>query len=196
VPFDIGINFRSTSGYVADGANETYCLADIYPVTRGGVTFGWVITGAVDSRDRDSGNDRRLAGINFTTNNADYFRLDLPAAGTYDVHLAMGDATFSGAVSYDVKDTTTLLFSTTGSTSAGNKFKDATDTEYSNAAWPGSEAASTQTFATTQLRVQHTGGGVNDVIAHLRVAAAGGGISPIGKLLELPNQAVKSASFY
>ncbi len=36
---DIGINMRSSSGYVTDGTNETYCNGEEYPVTRAGATL-------------------------------------------------------------------------------------------------------------------------------------------------------------
>ncbi|HLM66577.1 MAG TPA: hypothetical protein VK358_03575, partial [Longimicrobium sp.] len=61
--WNIGINFRATAGYVADGPGETYSVADAYPVTRGGATFGWTVLPS-SGRDRDSSQDRRLAGIN------------------------------------------------------------------------------------------------------------------------------------
>jgi hypothetical protein len=93
--WDKGFNFRQTSGFVTDGANETYVLSgDSYPATRNGVTFGWEDAPSGD-RDRNSGIDRRLAGMNFVSSaagaSAYRFRVDLPAAGDYAVRLAIGD---------------------------------------------------------------------------------------------------------
>ena len=49
-----------TAGFVTDGANETYTKAlDVYPVTRGGVTFG--ADENLSSADRDAGVDRERA---------------------------------------------------------------------------------------------------------------------------------------
>lgn len=172
--FDIGINFRSTSGYVTDGANETYCNeSDLYPTTRGGVTFGWVVAGGgeVQDRDRTTGQDRRLAGLNFAFNTSDpVFRLDLPATGTCDVHAAFGDHDNALPTDWLLKDNATTFQTISGSTSAANKFKDATGSEYTAAAWPGSETAVSRTFASTVFRLQSNSASLN-CIAHLRIVS-------------------------
>jgi len=110
--WDKGFNFRGTSGYVTDGANETYVLlGDAYPVTRNGVTFGWL--SAPSSGDRDSTIDRRLAGINYTANDGASqrdFQIDLPAAGDYIISLALGDHGFTQTYQYwRLLDNTTVL---------------------------------------------------------------------------------------
>lgn len=178
----IGINFRDSSGYVTDGTDETYCTGideDTYPTTRAGATFGWNSGNSDMGRDRDSGVDRRLAGRNGQENTGTQaeFQLDLPAAGDYDIRLALGDAT--GAEAYqrvDIYDDTTLLFSIvdTDGTSAGN-FDDATGTNYSTANWPGSNTAVTHTFSTTTLIMKlgsTTAQANTSTIAHLYVAQA------------------------
>ncbi len=179
MPFDCGINFRDTSGFVTDGTNETYCLGAVdtaYPTTRAGFTFGWVATSGLDQRDRNSGVDRRLAGMNFSPTPGDYFRLDLPSAGNYDIHLALGDDSGGNPVEWKLQDTTTLLHTYTGTPGSGN-FQDASGATLSAANWPGNEAAlANQTFATTQLRLVVNGTG-NNVVAHLRVVAVTGSIS-------------------
>src|SRR3990167_6684343 len=92
--WDKGFDFRNTSAYVTDPADHTYVLhTETYPTTRNGVTFGWS-AGTIDSRDRDSGIDARLAGINFGAATGT-FRVDLPATGDYDVRIASGDASFA-----------------------------------------------------------------------------------------------------
>lgn len=167
--FDVGINFRATAGFVTDGAGETYCINDSYPTTRGGATFGWD-TG-ISIRDRDAGADRRLAGLNRGDAGGETFRLDLPAVGTYDVHVALGDASFSVGTGFDLKDGTTVFASVTGVTSGGGAFKDGTNTE--RATWPTQEVAVTRTFTSTILRITVTS--AVSGIAHVRVVTSGGG---------------------
>lgn len=177
--WDKGFNFRATDSYVTDGADETYVRGntDAYPTTRNGVTFGWEdsIGGAID---RASGNDRRLAGINYTSTTNHRFRVDLPATGDYTVALAMGDAASSQEAKWAWKDDTTTLGSIShNGTTAANYFYDPTDTEYTNLTWPGSNTAVQYTFATTIFRVQTNGTlFVNPTIAHVflsQVASVG-----------------------
>ena len=167
--WDKGFNFRATSGFVTDGTDETYVIGETYPITRNGVTFGWE-TGptGVATRDRNSGNDRRLAGINFNdavTTNED-FRVDLPATGDFLIRLAMGDAANPQNPKIVLKDDTTVL--DTLQTSVGaNEFYDATGVLRTQANWPGQNVAITRTFGSTILRGV-IGDGVNfATIAHL-----------------------------
>jgi hypothetical protein len=171
---DIGINFRATSGFVTDAAGETYCLAaDAYPTTRGGFTFGWE-AGPDGDRDRDSGHNRRLAGIHFSANTAHAFRLDL-TAGSYDVHAAFGDAASTNPAEWLLRDGTTTRVTYTGA-GGFDQFYDATNVLRSAANWPGGELATTQNFSTGILRLKPNSGAGNNVVAHLRaVTAAGGG---------------------
>lgn len=157
MPFIIGLNFRSTSGFVIDGVNETYVLAsDSYPTTRGGVTFGWsagILTGAAD---RDSGADRRIAGINYKGNSGAQvtFRLDLPASGTHRIRLALGD-TGSQAYQYaQLKDGATVItaIDDLSGTAAGH-YDDANGSDWSAAAWPASNTVLTYAFSSTTLFV-------------------------------------------
>jgi hypothetical protein len=176
--FDAGINFRATSGYVTDGANETYCLADAYPTTRGGVTFGWLDAVANDAQNRNSSLDRRLAGINAAgvANTDVRFQIDLPSAGTYDVHLALGDGNTTGVVcKATVKDGSTVLFSTTqNGFVSGNKWIDAQDQAYAASAWPASESAHPITMSGTTLLIVINGSSFAS-IAHVRVVQTGTG---------------------
>ena len=134
--FDIGINFRATSGYVTDGANETYCLGDVYPTTRGGVTFGWDASLSGGTRDRNSGLDRRLAGINYiAAASGQFFRIDLPSSGSADVHIAAGDAGAGTVKAWDLQDNTTTFKTLTDAYLTAD-FADATDTTRTAAAWP------------------------------------------------------------
>jgi len=151
MPFIIGLNFRSTSTFVTDGANETYVLfADNYPTTRGGATFGWSAGFLTGAADRDAGADRRLAGINYKGQSGasqSTFRLDLPNVGMYRISLALGD---TGAQAYQyaqLKDGATIIttIDDPGGTVAGH-YDDANGIDWSAAAWPGSNTVFTYTF--------------------------------------------------
>lgn len=182
--FPQGIDFRRTAGYVTDPAN---CDAELktdggsadYPwTTAQGNNVGWETTSSSYlGRDRNSGIDARLAGVNANADVVADFRIDLPSSGNYNIGLGAGDANYANNVAWDLYDTTSSLGSlSTGTTSAANKFKDATNTEYSAAAWPGSQTLVTKTFATTICRLK--AGGANQVVAHFYVeaaAATGGG---------------------
>jgi hypothetical protein len=168
VAFDIGIDFRGTSGYVTDPASCTYCVTDQYPTVRGGATFGFVGTasGSLTGADLNNTYDARIAGFSYVTADLN-FRLDLPASGSVGVRLATGN---SGAVTGDVriKDNATTLFSVSGTAGSGT-FNDAQGVNYSAAAWPGSNSVNTQTFATTTLiAMLDSSGGYTDIV-HLRV---------------------------
>lgn len=178
--FDIGINFRATSTFVVDVTNETYCLGDTYPTTRGGVTFGW--SSGASARDRSASVDRRLAGINFVAGNAgSTFRVDLPSSGSVDVHIAIGDdAAQQNNQKWQIKDNATQLVSHGPVTAvSGAHFLDETATDYADTAWPGSQTAETFTFSsTTFFFVPNSGTADNQVIAHIRLVQAGGGGGP------------------
>ena len=186
MPWIKGLNFRATSGFVTDGGDETYVLdpnvEGKYPITRNGVTFGYTdaIISPAQVRDRNSGIDRRLAGVHFwdISGAGSYpglFRVDLPAAGQYKIGLAAGDASSSRATGFaEVRDDTTVLVTidhASGFTSGAN-FRDATDVELSAANWPGSNTLATVTFATTILRLaigKYNPGSLDGWIAHLYI---------------------------
>jgi hypothetical protein len=173
---DYAVNFRSSAGYVTDGAGETYCLhVDAYPTTRGGGTFGWVdYIGVVDGRDRNSGNDPRLAGINFAISTAPYWRLDL-AAGDYDVR--MGSAEPGGGTSdadWLLQDGTTT-FVTLSEAVADAMVVDATDVETNYATWlaAGGGNAVARTFAGDHFRLKSNG--TLTRVCHVRLTTAAAG---------------------
>jgi hypothetical protein len=189
MPLDIGLNFRQTSTYVTDGAGETYVLGtDAYPTTRGGVTFGWEsgFTSA-NALNRNASVDRRLAGVHFESGTAiPQFRLDLPAAGQYQIYAAFGDygpSTTNYSEFRFLDDATVLFSSTVQSMGGAQRWTDATDVKRTSASdWSTNNAARTETFASTILRCRINYGGVDRtssaVINHLRViqlAAAASG---------------------
>lgn len=160
-PFSAGFDFRATSGYVTDVAPNTYCLAaDTYPTSRGGFTFGWDGTVGIDGRDRNAGVDVRLAGIVFGLNTATIFtwRLDLPAPGTYQITLALGDGNANPQKNYfGLQDTFTSLLSFSPVSTTGSTWADATGTLLNAAAWPGSNTPVSKVFATSILRITLSG---------------------------------------
>lgn len=173
--WDKGFNFRATSGYVTDGANQTYVLGDSYPTTRNSVTFGWTTSLSDPLRDRDNMVDPRLAGVNQIPNSSQKgFRIDLPAAGGYTIYLAIGDAAIDQPVAQyvEVYDDTVLLFTIndTDGTLGGN-FDDAGGTNRTSAAWPTDNVGIGVSFATTQMYVLvGKGSGLgNSTISHIRV---------------------------
>lgn len=182
--FPQGINFRSTSGYVADGANE---YAQLQPGTGGnyptttpqGNTVGWEGTAylQIGSRDRSTSIDRRLAGTNYANTAAvAMYRIDLPAAGSYNVRLAAGDAQYSASVQVELfDDNASIGVMASGSLSAGS-FMDATGATLSSANWPSQNAAITKSFASTTCRIGVGSSAANNkVISHFYIESAGSG---------------------
>ncbi len=168
-PFDFGVNFRASAGYVADGANETYCLAEDYPTSRGGTTFGWT-SGGPSGRNRTTSADRRLAGMNFVSSGQGTFRVDLPGPGTYDVRLALGETDYPQHAAIEVWDNTTLRFSLPDVALSASHFIDATGVDRTTANWPANNAARTGLVfnsSTMIIKVGVAGGGNNYVIAHV-----------------------------
>lgn len=173
----IGINFRATSGYVTDGAGETYCTGfDTYPTTRGGWTFGWESSTA-NGLDRNAGGDARLAGICYVLSNAPTFRLDLPATGSYNVRAALGDYASLQWAAWKFQDNSTVFATTTGYTAGGaDHYKDPTDVERSSGAdWITNNALVNRTFSSTILRLVADQPAAAVVIAHLYAEQVGGG---------------------
>ena len=181
--WDKGFNFRDSSGYVTDDATETYVLADAYPTTRNGVTFGWT-SGTVATADRDNGNDRRLAGINYEGGAGQaVFRIDLPNTGTFNISIAAGDAGFeqSGDQQVQILDNSTLK-ATVADHCPANSFLDALDTVYTAANWPANNDPLEVEFASTICNIRIGNGTEYTTIAHVfvsEVEGGGGGTVPI-----------------
>lgn len=165
--FPQGINFRSTLAFVTDGANEdaelTGSTADYPFTTAQGNTVGWESTNfgsGLQKRDRNSGNDRRIAGTVFNNTVSDMvqFRIDLDGAGNYRVGLAAGDANYSTTTKVTLFDNNTqLAVLANGTTSAAQRFFDATGTEYTNLTWPGNQSLVQYAFASSVLRLKADG---------------------------------------
>ena len=179
-----GFNFRATLGYVTDGTDEFFVGdSQTSPTTFvSGVVGGMDGTKALRGRNKTVSFDQRLAGGQIQVDTEDMqFLLTLPAAGSYDVRAAVGNAT-DGQVNLKVRlyDNTTLL-ATLGASGAvsNNVFYDATNVSRNNTTWVSSNASATYTFATTSLRVVigNTGGTVGDqsTLAHFFIKQNGGG---------------------
>lgn len=183
MPFIEGFNFRALLAFVTDGADEQFVdfITD-YPTTAGGVTFGWTVR-PENSADRNAAIDRRLAGINYQTNDGTQgiFRVDLPAPGNYQISLALGDDGSTQGYQYaQILDNTTpvLTVNDSNGNSADHRWDDATGTEYTETTWPTSQTPVTCTFATTTLFLKlGTPSAQIDIstLSHLSISAAPGG---------------------
>ncbi len=178
-----GFDFRNTSTYVSDPSGDTYVLStNAYPTQRNGVTFGWVKTSLVQARDRSTKVDPRLAGINYVNNGSPAtFNVDLPAAGSYNLSLAMGDDGYEECYTQcqvQFLDGSTVLATASGGASNAGYFYDAAGNNWSAAAWPGSNLSQQVTLTGSRLTVVvGTSKATGDLtpIAFLGVAQASSG---------------------
>lgn len=126
-----GFTFRATVGYVTDPVDYLFTNpgdADIYPTTVGGFTMGWDNSG-VQSRNRNSGVDARLAGMQFAyTNNDQVWRLDLTdldGAREYTINGGMGDPNTTNATQYaEIRDNTTTRLTVNATAGASDELVD------------------------------------------------------------------------
>ncbi len=140
-----GFDFRNSASFVTDPAGDTVVLPSTeYPTQANGLTFGWVNTYLVQGRDRSTGVDPRLAGINFANNGLPAtFYVDLPSPGTYNLALALGDEGYQQCwmgCQIQFFDGSNLLGTVTrGPIDSGN-FYDAQGAMWPAQAWPASNA--------------------------------------------------------
>jgi hypothetical protein len=169
------INFRQTNAFVTNGSNQVdwsneglskhyYGDGGNSGLAINGTTYtcGWVLGGGlsdVATRDRTTSGDVRLAGMHFVAQNgagfAD-FRLDLTSAGTYEIHVAIGDTADHANNYVAIYDNATLKTTVIDSASnhVADNFYDATGANLSRANWPSSEAGTTVVFASTTLKIR------------------------------------------
>lgn len=165
------INFRNSLGYVTDSTGEGYNTGNSGFNTVSGLTVAWSADMTANARDRNSGIDRRLAGLVFQANNGTTrdFTITLPdGAGWYEIGLALGDATYAQSdIRCELFDNTTSFAVIAGGTAAG-EFLDATGVVRTSAAWPGSNALLTREMAsdTLVLRLGKSGTG-SSTLAHV-----------------------------
>lgn len=180
--FPQGIDLRSTAGFVTDtGSNyaelTTGNPTNNYPTTSvQGNTVGFV-SSVVDARDRQAGNDPRIAGTSFPNGGSWSYRIDLPAIGSYDIFAGLGDGNYSATVNLIVLDNGGAVYTLGNTTTgAGNSFADISGAVSVAASWPsvGAEPSGnkvTKAFASTIAQFTTTGGAV----CHLFIQAASGG---------------------
>ncbi len=168
-------NFRASGATYCDGsgevcndaANTTYVndIADTYPVTRNGITFGWTVTAALDSRDRDNTGDARFAGFNFVNNasSKQIFRVDVNVGDSIAIRLAAGDFAADQNQSVTLKDNATAFSTCFGHDTAPDEYMDADCNVYSRANWLTSNTAITRVMVSAILFVEigADGGGPN-----------------------------------
>jgi len=153
-----GFDFRYTAGFVSDPAGNAYVLSTTaYPTKGNGVTYGWLKTSLVQGSDRNKNLDPRLAGINFVSNGAPAtFYVDLPSPGTYNLWLAMGDASYTQCwtqCEIQFLDGNTVLATLAkGKTLAGYLY-DALGNNWSAAQWPNNNVSQQVTLTGTRLTV-------------------------------------------
>ena len=173
-PFATAIDFRSTATYVVDPPYATYCLGDIYPTTRAGLTFGWSSAATVSNGSTSV--DPRLAGMNSAPSGfSDTFTVNLPnGPGVYAVTIAAGWASIASAVDLELFDGATQITRITGS-AGGDQFFDATGVLYSAAQWPSQNSPILYNFAGSTLTIvdNPTAAGSFHTIAHLALTYLG-----------------------
>ncbi len=152
-----GFDFRNTATFITDPSGNTAVLpSTAYRTTANGITFGWANPQVVQGGDRSTTGDPRLAGINFVRNGRlATFYIDLPAPGTYNVSLAMGDASSPQCwrrCEIQFLDGNTVLASASGLTEAGFFF-DMAGKNWSKAAWPTSNVSVPLNLKGSRLKV-------------------------------------------
>lgn len=188
----LGFNFRATAAWVTDGTGES-AVTDVdltnytYPYTSfgNGVTAGYVGgSNAMRSRDRNSGVDRRCAGLHFdnVTTAQQVWRVDLASTGSKNVVISIGDNSYATGDDYlELFDDTTslgVLVNDSNGHPAG-QFYDANAALHTSAAnWASNQTPIAKTFASTILKIKlgrGAGSAGNPGIAHLAWDDVGGG---------------------
>ena len=153
-----GFDFRLTQQFVNDPPGDIAVLPTAsYPTQGSGFTYGWVNTAVVSARNRNAGQDPRLAGVNLAFNGyPGTFKVGLPSSGTYNLSLAMGDAGFMACwVQCQIQflDGSTVLATITKGEDQQNFFYDAQGNNWSAAAWPSGNVTQQVTLQGTVLSV-------------------------------------------
>jgi uncharacterized repeat protein (TIGR03803 family) len=154
----IGFDFRASSNYVTDPPGDTYVLSTTaYPTTYNGTNYGWTDITKIYARDRSTLVDPRLAGINYALNGTPgTFYVDLPASGTYNLSLAMGDEGYqecSVECQIQFLDGTTVVDTVTGGPINLGYFYDAQGNLWSAAQWPMQNVSRQIAISGTRLTV-------------------------------------------
>src|ERR1043166_760602 len=193
MPFDMGFNFRATSGFVTDPAYGVPVLLETYPHTYTNANGDSVNGGASPNLsgatfNASATNDPRIAGCNYHGSQnvtGEIFQVDLasgsaPGAGTYSVDCAFGSAAGFGTTieDFQIRDNVAVLIDGTnggsGYTIVDGHFIDATLTEVvASTTWTGTPVS--KAFASTVAIVKR---GVSAIpgffapLAHFRLTKA------------------------
>lgn len=174
-----GFNFRATSGYVTDASGDIYVLiTDAYPTTRSGVTFGWKETTGGGASDINNTYDPKIAGYHYVNDTTGAIRFQIDGlTGSKQIRVAAGDPSNAYDQRVSVRDSTTQQFIVSATNTSG-KYLDATSTEYTPAAWPGSNTQSSAYTFSTNVTIYIGGSGASyTTLAHIEVADASAGTS-------------------
>ena len=181
---DFGFDFRATSGFVTDPNYAAAVLQDNYPnvytnALSNTITAGFSQNESMSNMaNRNSGNDPRLAGINYNAGNAispffTVFEVALPSTGTWSIALAAGDASNPQSQYIQFLDNGVAFATYTGVATASNSFMDANGTVWTEANWVTSNTTLSHLFTSTVFTVQigptTSTGSMNSTVAHLRV---------------------------
>lgn len=194
---DVSLNFRATAAYVTDPAGSTYCIKDTYPTTRNTWTFGFDSAYQLNSRDRSTSVDARLAGIQYVSQgNQRRLEIDGLSSGANLLELAAGDASYASQTVIKVYDSDgtlgtigsgTLLATISAATAASigaGEFIDATGVIRTSAGdWVTNNATKAITLSGTKAFIDLDGtatSGGGAYITHVKIAASGGGSSVTG----------------
>lgn len=169
---EVGLNFRASEIFVSDGAEECFithtdAYSGVTPLcTSGGddVFAGFTAGTNIDSRDRDSAIDARLAGQahdNESQTDITTIRLDLPTGGKTDctIRSAHGDVNGSLGKTTFVRFCDgacgTPIATIDAAGGDANEWHDATGVLRTSVAnWTGANAAITHTFTNSYLTVE------------------------------------------
>lgn len=128
-----GVNLRNTLAHATDGVGFTACTGTnrTYSAAQG---FGWT-SGPQSQRDRTYTQGTpyatQFAGMHFSQNSGQTFRLDLPnGAGAYKVYAIHADLGYNNNTGYRYKDGSTVIASVSGGTTShgsGATYRDILD---------------------------------------------------------------------
>jgi hypothetical protein len=184
----IGFNFGSGS---ATGDNVTIAVGTAYAASPG---YGWTDITALNSGVvlENAGSVEQLEGVVYIENVRPKaqceFRVDC-GAGTFDVRLAMGQYLYASGpfrVTFlDGADSTPVLTVDGTATTTTQRWRDAVDTEYTEANWVSSNTPVQVTISSSYMRIQFGREGPGETtytaVAHLGLSVG----TPSGPTLPL-----------
>lgn len=202
------INFRNTTAFASGDSADAFVQntaagSNNYPTTTSqGVRVGWSTALSIEHRNVTSTLDIRLVGLatSNTGTGIGKYRInlaDLGGAGTYRIRLAMGDDDNARAnQKCEIYDDATSKGVVIATGSSNHFWRDATDAEYNNANWPGSNTAIDITFASTIAEFWFGDGTNNWAVSHIRIEFISGAASgPAAKLVAINQSVNRAASF-